>query len=226
MTEADWLTSHDPLAMLEFARGRTTDRKLRLFAVACCRRFPHLLTAKASALQGVAEGVAEGRVGSHDRKRARDEAFHVGWVSDPLTAHSRGPAKAALSDTLRRRAWEAADRTARQSIDLGTRERRGVEAPESDVDVLRDRESRFVADQLRCIVGNPFRAELVLPDDVGETTRGLATTVYEGPDFEILPILADALEERGCAEAVIAHCRHPGPHARGCWVVDQLLGKS
>ena len=41
-----------------------------------------------------------------------------------------------------------------------------------------------------------------------------------------LPILADALEEAGCTDAdMLAHCRGPGPHVRGCWVVDLVLGK-
>jgi hypothetical protein len=41
-----------------------------------------------------------------------------------------------------------------------------------------------------------------------------------------MPILADALEEAGCTDAaILGHCRGPGPHVRGCWVVDLLLGK-
>ena len=55
----------------------------------------------------------------------------------------------------------------------------------------------------------------------------IARQMYASRDFLDMPILADALEEAGCTDAdVLMHCRHPGEHVRGCWVVDLLLGKS
>ena len=63
-------------------------------------------------------------------------------------------------------------------------------------------------------------------DDSGGTISNLAQSIYTDRAFERMPILADALEEAGCNDAaILGHCRGPGPHVRGCWVVDFLLGK-
>jgi hypothetical protein len=57
--------------------------------------------------------------------------------------------------------------------------------------------------------------------------RDVATVIYESHAFDRLPILADALEDAGCADAeLLGHLRSPGPHVRGCWAVDLVLGKS
>jgi hypothetical protein len=41
-----------------------------------------------------------------------------------------------------------------------------------------------------------------------------------------MPILAEALMDAGCDnEEIIAHCWELGPHVRGCWLLDSLLGK-
>jgi hypothetical protein len=54
----------------------------------------------------------------------------------------------------------------------------------------------------------------------------LARQTYESRDFSTMPILADALQDAGCDNAdVLDHCRGPGPHVRGCWVVDLALSK-
>jgi hypothetical protein len=79
---------------------------------------------------------------------------------------------------------------------------------------------------LRCLVGNPFRSVVLDPAWLTNDVRGLAATAYGDRAFDCLPILADALEEAGCTdEAILSHLRGPGPHARGCWVVDSVLDK-
>ncbi len=56
--------------------------------------------------------------------------------------------------------------------------------------------------------------------------EALARSIYERHDFDALPVLADALEDAGCADArLLAHLRSPTPHARGCWALDRVLGK-
>jgi len=79
---------------------------------------------------------------------------------------------------------------------------------------------------LRCIFGNPFRPVAFDTRWRTKTVVALANDIYEGRAFDRLPILADALEATGCDNPdVLNHCRGPGPHARGCWVVDLVLGK-
>lgn len=79
---------------------------------------------------------------------------------------------------------------------------------------------------LRDIVGNPFRPIALDPAWLTTTVHSLAQTVYDERAFDRLPVLADALEDAGCANhELLSHCRGPGSHVRGCWVVDLLLGK-
>lgn len=79
---------------------------------------------------------------------------------------------------------------------------------------------------LRDIFGNPFLPVPVDPRWLTETTATLATGIYADRAFDRMPILADALEEAGCDNRdMLDHCRGDGPHVRGCWVVDLLLGK-
>jgi hypothetical protein len=77
------------------------------------------------------------------------------------------------------------------------------------------------------IFGNPFRPVAVDPAWLTSTVVALARGIYEERAFDRMPILADALQDAGCDnEDVLDHCRGPGPHVRGCWVVDMLLGKA
>jgi hypothetical protein len=92
-------------------------------------------------------------------------------------------------------------------------------------------EERVQIDILRCIFGNPFRPSPPLPSAVlawnDGTVRRIAEGIYEGRAFDRLPILADALLDAGCDnDDLIRHCRSEGPHVRGCWAIDTMLGKS
>jgi len=85
---------------------------------------------------------------------------------------------------------------------------------------------RLCAKLLRCIFGNPFRPVTFSPEWRTSTAIMMAQGMYESRDFGAMPILADALQDAGCDnDDVLTHCRGTGPHVRGCWVVDLVLGK-
>jgi GAF domain-containing protein len=80
---------------------------------------------------------------------------------------------------------------------------------------------------IRDLFGNPFRPVAFDPAWRTSTAVALASQMYESRDFAAMPILADALQDAGCEDAdVLNHCRSDGPHVRGCWVVDLVLGKA
>ncbi|QEL16013.1 hypothetical protein [Limnoglobus roseus] len=80
---------------------------------------------------------------------------------------------------------------------------------------------------MRCVFGNPFRPVAFSPAWRTSTAVGLAEGIYADRAFDRLLILADALQDAGCGDAdILGHCRGTGPHVRGCWVVDLVLGKS
>jgi hypothetical protein len=77
------------------------------------------------------------------------------------------------------------------------------------------------------IFGNPFRPVAFSREWLTSTVVTLAQQMYDSRDFSAMPILADALQDAGCDNAdILGHCRGDGPHVRGCWVVDLVLGKS
>ncbi len=87
---------------------------------------------------------------------------------------------------------------------------------------------------LRDLFGNPFRPATVSPAWRTPQLVALAQAAYEQREMPAgtldtarLAVLADALEEAGCTNAdILHHLRGPGPHVRGCWAVDLILGKS
>jgi hypothetical protein len=207
MTEAEWLACTEPTPMLEFLGDRASSRKLRLFAVACCRRIWHLLTDEASrrAVE-VAERYADGQVTEEQLEEAGKRA---GWAA----------AWAAHGDAAEAAAW-AASRREEEGWPSITAERAGFAETQDAT------ERQFQSDLLRDLFGNPFRPATVNPRWLTSTVTAFARTIYEDRAFDRMPQLADALERAGCTNAdILAHCRQPGEHVRGCWVVDLILGK-
>jgi hypothetical protein len=222
MTEAEWLECNDPTPMLEFLREKASDRKLRLFAVACCRRVWHLLVDERSreAVE-VAERFADGAATDQELEDAKRNA----WEFSLHIVHE----DERFFD-LDQNALDAADApawAAEWSVDYGSEyggcPLRVVVATQR---ALGTAEGNTQADLVHCIFSNPFRAVAVDPGWLTPGVVEVARTIYEDRAFDRMPELADALEEAGCANAdILAHCRGPGPHIRGCWMVDLLLGK-
>jgi hypothetical protein len=77
---------------------------------------------------------------------------------------------------------------------------------------------------LRDLLGNPFAPSAADVSWLSGTVVALAQAIYDERAFDRVPILADALEDAGCTdEVILAHCRGPGPHVQGCWLVDLVV---
>jgi hypothetical protein len=79
---------------------------------------------------------------------------------------------------------------------------------------------------VREVLGNPFRPVEFNPAWRTFTTVALANQMYDSQDFSAMPILADALQDADCDnEDILNHCRGLQNHFRGCWVVEEVLGR-
>ena len=255
MTEAEWLYCTDSRLMLGFLRGKASERKLRLFACACCRRIWHLLTdARSQKAVEFAEQFADGLVTPQALVEASDSAwaaakemiaayvtasgidfyndpaFMYGIHDDCLAAPAAcAAAYASMNDLgdVRSVAHYACHAKVQAASPVGADRSAGGIATRDEAEQA---EWAAQAALLRDIFGLlPFRPVTITPAwlawNAGTVVR-LAQGIYDDRAFDRLPILADALEEAGCHDAdILAHCRQPGEHMRGCWVVDLLLGK-
>lgn len=225
MTEQQWLTCDDAQAMLEFLCGRASARKLRLFACACCRQvWPLLIDERSRDAVEAAERLADGLL-SQDEP---DATFRAACAASLAV---RGGPDDSPETMLRLRRRHDPDKLYRAAFIAGF----AVGSGAGDIRAhIRGAEASLVDQQtkcrlLRCIFGNPLRPvtfdELWLRWNDG-TIPTLTRLIYDECISQDVAILADALEDAGCAdEAILSHLRGRGPHVRGCWVLDLILGK-
>ncbi|QEG32113.1 hypothetical protein GobsT_69640 [Gemmata obscuriglobus] len=208
MTEVEWLVSENPDAMLN-ALTSPSQRKGILFACACCHRIASTLTAFGSQAIAVAERFADGHAN-------REELLAINPSPPKITSWDYG-------DHIDSGAAVAC------AVDGGEASHRGWKRANQWAAVATTNvpaEWRTQANLLRDIFGNPFRPVTFSPSWRTGTAVALASGMYESRDFSAMPILADALQDAGCDRAeVLEHCQRDGPHVRGCWVADLVLGR-
>jgi hypothetical protein len=205
MDATTWEQAANALEMLSAIQARASGRKLRLFALACCRRRDGLVAAgPCREALAVVERLTEEAVSARQIQLLRDNLGQVGWESRGLAA----ALELLLDDAT------AFDGAYRIATHLST----GRSALRAHPALLRE------------VMGNPFRAVAVDPAWLaweGGLVRGMAQVAHDGRAFDRLPVLADALEDAGCDSAeLLAHLRGGGPHLPGCWALDAVLGKA
>jgi hypothetical protein len=242
MTESEWLVCTDPAPMLEYLRGKVSSRKLRLFAVACCRRIGRLLAHEESrqAVE-VAERFADGLANNRERQTSSrlvpkiysygDEdvadprnvdAFATEAVANALFGDNDCPSIPTYATTCAIAAARACANT--RAYARGSSIAGGREVAEKVADEVFQEESKQQALLARDIFGNPFRPPVFQATWLTPTVTSLAAAMYDPKAFDRLPALAEALKQAGCHDSdIMAHCRGPGEHVRGCWVVDLIL---
>jgi hypothetical protein len=236
VTEVEWLSCTDPQKMLEHLEDRASARKLRLFAVACCRKIWHLLPDQdcRKAVQ-IAEGFAEGKAGINLLREVEGAgAFysdHREDVPEERLGYYAGGAIFQLGQE--RLASDLVADAASNAVACSTLDAGGGRLA---VDAARHGEAAVQCHLLRDIVGNPFRPVRIDPAWLsrdGGLIPKLAQAVHDRREFPSghldparLAVLTDALEDAGCDNAdLLGHLRASGPHVRGCWAVDSILGK-
>ncbi len=225
---------------------RVNDGRLRLLVVECCCRAERLL---AEAGVGPADRLADARelLESAERVARGGEPVRQSpeprFPPPPLSAadHLLAAARVAAAPDLRYtdswgretlRVVDALDgaRSAVACAAAGPAPPNGSEPWHADWMAAYRAELVAQVGLVRCACGNPFRPSPPVAPDVRAWSDGtvvkLARAISDGRAFERLPVLADALEDAGCVEAeVLGHLRGPGPHARGCWALDLLVGQ-
>jgi hypothetical protein len=239
VSEQEWPRSDYPAPLLHSLCGKVSPRKMRLCGVTCCRRIAHLLpddrcrrgievaeryADRTAKRQDLATAHADAGTAAREARAAADAsgmtsrmsvvyaAEAVGWATHPTKRSYAGSAADCAAAAV---AYAA---TASAILSMSSWERYlSAHADERAAQI------RLLRDILR----NPFRPVTLDPSWVTADVVSLARTAYDGRCFDHLPILADALEDAGCTDSeILNHCRQPGDHVRGCWVLDLLSGRT
>jgi hypothetical protein len=233
MTEAEWLQFTDFGPVSDYLQSIASRRKARLYAVACCRSVERWLTEPCcwraiessekladELLPKQALAAARKNFPAAERFRFRAEASvrELSPAYGELSAASRPIVWSASWDAchwvLRADGWDAA-----RACQLA------AEVVHSKVP-LKQENSALLRRLAHDIFSSAFRPVAFDPRWRTSDAVGLARGIYEERAFERMPLLADALMDAGCnSEPILEHCRSAGPHVRGCWVVDLVLGK-
>jgi hypothetical protein len=250
LTEEQWLTATASDPLLKFlqqhcriAKVAGGKRKLRLFSVACCRAAWHLFTnEECRHAVEVGERAADGlatrvevreafaaanriTIGVHQRMGAMDmQQLRPGTADFLQINRDQAMSSAAAYTASQQGGVLAAEIVLLSVINLSC-----LVSAEVPLEQHRRRQGEldaYHADLVRDVFGNPFRKISVDPRWLTSSVIDLSKSIYEERAWERMPILADALMDAGCDnEDIINHCRSDRPHARGCWVVDAILGK-
>jgi hypothetical protein len=222
-TEEEWLACDRLYVMCRMIRPldygvriRFSQRKWRLFAAACVRRVSHVFCdPRTLAKVDAAERFADGALALEELDRISKQAYDA---TNPdcagLRNHPLEEPAACLWQALNLKGWFEAGSAANSAGWARAASGRPKEEEEAQKALLRD------------VFGHPFR-EIVFADSwrAHADAAKLARLIHDERAFDLMPLLGDALEDAGCAEAAILdHCRGAGPHVRGCWVVDGVLG--
>jgi len=205
MTEDIWLVCAEPVWLRNHLGVAQHSRKNLLLLSACFRLIWEWLPDACRNWVLVAERIADS---AGNRDQLNNGAVH-NWFWDEHYAGD-GETRDLIIDSL----WGL----------FGVYKGRPEQGGTDDEDFIQElaRQAALVRD----IFGNPFRPVTFDPAWRSATVVSLSQAIYDERVFDRMPILADALEDAGCNNAdVLNHCRQPGEHVRGCWVVDLVLGK-
>jgi hypothetical protein len=244
--EQRWLAGENPREMLAYLGDRVSARQLRLIAAACCRCAWDLLTdARAQALAVTLEQRADGRAGDADLTAAgqaieaacAETYFDLGDHYTQEKAVEYGVAHSLRHLAASGLPWDQAAAAAHGLIQARGTARSGADGALDELAQAAEAEEALAQGRLlQDILGNPFRPVACDPAWLtwrGGDVRRLAEAAYRERalpsghlDPARLTVVADALEEAGCAvQAFLGHLRSPGPHVRGCFAIDVLTGR-